>query len=70
MGKNSRKALFIERGHSKVNAPNLIYVFLIEREHEQGRNRESGRESIPSRLRAISTEPDAGLDLANRRIVT
>ena len=29
----------------------------------EGAEREKGRESIPSRLSAISTEPDAGLDL-------
>ena len=29
---------------------------------EQGRGRERGRKRIPSRLRAVNTEPDMGLD--------
>ena len=33
------------------------------REHELGRGRERGRERIPSRLRAVSTEPNTGLTL-------
>ena len=33
---------------------------------EQGRD----RERIPSRLHAISTEPDTGPDLTNREIMT
>ena len=32
--------------------------------------RERERERIPSRLRAVSTEPDAGLEPTNREIVT
>ena len=32
--------------------------------------RERGRERIPSRLQAVSTGPDAGLDLPNHEIVT
>ena len=38
---------------------------LRDREREGG-DRERGRESIPSRLLVLSTEPDAGLDLPNR----
>ena len=42
--------------------------------HEQGRGgergRERGRERIPSRLRAASAEPHAGLELASREMVT
>ena len=49
-------------------------LFLVEREreskHEQGRGRERGRQRIPSRLRALSTEPNAGLEPTNREIVT
>ena len=44
-----------------------------EREHERGRGREKeeGTESeAGSRLRAVSTEPDAGLELMNREITT
>ena len=32
--------------------------------------RQRGRERIPSRLSTVSTEPDAGLDLTNLKIVT
>ena len=35
-----------------------------------GRGRETGRERIPSRLHAVSTEPEAGLELMNHEIVT
>ena len=50
----------------------FIYLFWeIETEHEQGRSRERDTESeTGSRLRAISTEPDAGLELTDREIVT
>ena len=34
-----------------------------QRERERERERERGRERIPSRLCAVSTEPEAGLDL-------
>ena len=40
------------------------------RESELGRGRERGRERIPSRLRAASAEPDAGLHLMNQEIMT
>ena len=36
-----------------------------EREPEHRRGRERGTERIPSRLYAISGEPDTGLDLTN-----
>ena len=32
--------------------------------------RERGRERIPSKLHAVSTEPDMGLNLTNREITT
>ena len=35
-----------------------------------GRGRERGRERIPSRLLTVSAEPDAGLQLTNREIMT
>ena len=41
-----------------------------EREREQGRGRERRRETIPGRLHAVSAEPDMGLKLTNREIVT
>ena len=42
-------------------------------EHERGRGREiegDTESETGSRLRAISTEPDAGLELTDREIVT
>ena len=41
-----------------------LFVFLRQREteHKPGRGRERGRHRL-SRLRAVSTEPDAGLEL-------
>ena len=52
-----------------------MFIFERERErqHEQGRGkeREGDEESkAGSRLRAVSTEPDVGLELTNREIVT
>ena len=41
-----------------------------ESAHEQGRDRERRRERIPSRLLAVSTEPDKGLRLTNLEIMT
>ena len=43
-----------------------------ETECEQGRGRERGRHRIEagSRLQAVSTEPDAGLELTNCEIMT
>ena len=32
--------------------------------------RERGRERIPSRLHTVSVEPDVGLELTNREIMT
>ena len=36
----------------------------------RGRERERGRERIPGRLHAVTTEPHTGLDLTKRKIVT
>ena len=54
-----------------------VYSFFErEREHKLGRNswggadREGDRIQTGSRLSAVSTEPDAGLELTNREIVT
>ena len=41
-----------------------------EREFKWGRDREKGRERIPSRVHAVSMEPDAGLNPMNREIMT
>ena len=46
----------------------LNVYLLILREREREREREVER--IPSRLRAVSTDPDAGLELKNREITT
>ena len=37
---------------------------------ERGRGREMGRERIPSRLHAVSTETDKGLEPMNCEIMT
>ena len=52
-----------------------VYLFLRkrEKEHEQGRGRErtgNTESEAGSRLRAVSTEPDAGLELTNSKIMT
>ena len=39
-------------------------------EHKQGRDRERRRQRIPSRLLAVSGEPNAGLKLTNYEIMT
>ena len=49
---------------------NFILKKLRERERAGGSGTERGRERIPGRLRTVSTEPDAGLDLTNCEIVT
>ena len=56
------------------------YLFIFERERERestctrmrrgGAEREGESERIPSRLPAVGAEPDAGLDLTNREIMT
>ena len=53
--------------------PFLMFIYFErerggEREHKQERGRERGRERIPSWLCAISTEPDAGLNLTKSRV--
>ena len=52
-----------------------IYSFLREKEHVHrwGRGREKAGDTeseAGSRLQAVSTEPDAGLELTDREIVT
>ena len=50
-------------------------MFIIERqresEREQGRGRERGKRRIcsSSRLQAVSTEPDVGLELTDHKIL-
>ena len=53
------------------NFLNVYLFFEREREHEQGRSRERKTESeAGSRLWVVSTEPDAGLELTNCKIMT
>ena len=52
-----------------------VYLFLRDRERQSasrgGAEREGGTESeMGSRLRAVSPEPNAGLELTDRKIVT
>ena len=50
---------------------NVYFVFEREREQGRGREREGDTESeAGSRLRAVSAEPDVGLELRNREIMT
>ena len=49
----------------------LFFLIYFERERMgggRGRERERERERIPSRLHAVSTEPNAGLKLTDREI--
>ena len=51
----------------------MFYLSLRQREteHEKGRGREGDTESeAGSRLWAVSTEPDTGLELTSREIMT
>ena len=50
-----------------------MIIFETETEHERGRGREREGDTeseAGSRLRAISPEPDAGLELMDREIMT
>ena len=47
-----------------------LFIYLWEREHKQRRGRERGRQKIPSRLHTVSSEPNVGLELTNREIMT
>ena len=58
---------------SKINKNMFLrFIYFCERqtEHEQGRSRERGRHGIRSRLRAVSIEPNVGLELMNSEIMT
>ena len=49
-----------------------VYLFIFEREHEGkwGRARKRGRQRIGSGFRAVSMEPDMGLEPMNYEIAT
>ena len=58
-----------------MDPPSTFLSFLFERERERGTSAsgggaERGGQRIPSRLCADSSEPDVGLELRNREIVT
>ena len=51
----------------------FIYYWETETEHEHGRGRERGGDTeseVVSRLWAVSTEPDAGLELTTCEVMT
>ena len=48
----------------------FLKFILRERAWKQGRGRERGRKRIPSRLHAVSAEPNVGLDPMNCEIMT
>ena len=48
----------------------FLSLYILEREHKQGKDRERGRERISSRLHTVSAEPDVGLELMNHEIMT
>ena len=60
--------------HSQIEKIFLLNFILFLRETETAqvgeRQRERGKERIPSRLHAASTEPNAGLELMNCEIMT
>ena len=50
----------------------FVFIYLLwkrESKREQGRGRDTGRQRIPSRLHAVSAEPDTGFDLMNHEIM-
>ena len=64
-----------EVGGGKLDGWWVIFLSLFilrqrGRVHKQGRGRERGRKRTPSRLHAVSTEPDMGLKLMDRVIQT
>ena len=57
---------------SHPGAPN-VYLFWTETEYEWGRGREKEGDTeseAGSSLRAVSTDPDVGLELMDREILT
>ena len=53
----------------------MIFMFIFERESQSMRGRKTEREEdteskAGSRLRTVSTEPDMGLELMSREIMT
>ena len=48
----------------------FMFIYFWEREHESGRGRERGRQRILSRLHAVSSQTQAGLEPMNPEIKT
>ena len=48
----------------------LLSLFILREERERERMSQGEAERSPSRLHAVSTEPNSGLDLMNREILT
>ena len=57
-------------GRWLVAVSTIYLVRETQTEHKQGWGRQRGGHRIGSRLQAVSTEPDAGLELTNREIMT
>ena len=54
---------FVSYTQINIDFNSFFFIYFeSEREHMAGRGRERRRERIPSRLRRVRTEPDAGLD--------
>ena len=73
MDRGSVKVKFvIDCKVDKVGKKNFFNVclFLREKASKQGRGREGERERISGRLPIVSAEPDVGIDLTNRDIMT
>ena len=62
--------LFIWKEGERERARTLAQVGEGQRARERERERERERQRIPSRLRAVSLEPDAGLELLNGETMT
>ena len=78
--------MFGRRSPGRPSGPGLfllgiffkLYLFVLrgggeregERENTLGRERKGGREKILGRLHTDSAQPDAGLELTNREIMT
>ena len=65
-----RTKLRLRRKELKKIFFNVLFIFETETEHGQGRGRERGRHGIQNKLQAVSTEPDAGLELTDHEIMT
>ena len=56
---------------NKIVVVIVLSLFILrERKSAGGKGAERRRDRIPSRLRAVSAEPDAGLEPVNREIMT